>query len=120
MKQPEEVEYTSIQLTEVSEAITGLHARNPKVGALLRDMFTNFCRGKVCREVNALNPPKRMQPDEAVWQEGTPGSNRNVYARSEDGREEAAYYTGAAWYQAKAGGSLLPFAVKDWREMIFV
>jgi hypothetical protein len=119
MNSPEEVEYSSIELTEVSAAISAFHARNPKVGALLRKMFQDFTQGRVCVETNALNPPK-LKPDPDVWQEGVPGSNRNVYARSADGQEEAAYYSGAAWYQAKAGGSLLPFAVKDWREMIHV
>jgi hypothetical protein len=62
----------------------------------------------------------RPEPAEVMPATVPPSEGRTVYACSADGRREAAYYSGAAWYQAKAGGTLLPFAVDSWQEMAFV
>lgn len=54
----EEVEFSSIELTEISSFISASSTQYNDKGKLLRKMYRAFTAGQVLRETNGLNPPK--------------------------------------------------------------
>ncbi|TGE29819.1 hypothetical protein E5K02_10270 [Hymenobacter metallicola] len=54
----EVAEYSSVELTEISEAISIVHLRRPDLARVMRRFFNDMKAGKVLRETNALNPPQ--------------------------------------------------------------
>ncbi|WP_460622845.1 hypothetical protein [Hymenobacter tenuis] len=68
---PHTAYYTSIEASEVSAAITRLHASNRAAGSVLRRMFNDFIGGKAFVETNALNPAP-LRPTEPQVAQGLP------------------------------------------------
>ena len=54
---PDSAEFTSVELTDISNIITWLHAQNRPMGELVRRFYNAATRGQSIKEINALSAP---------------------------------------------------------------